>query len=144
MRYLIHETQAGDIPGRNCYLYDIFHLYFLPRKSEGGYISLIPIGTKGPDILFITGHTDQVENYLQAYIQTIPEKTIIVTTCLPEKLKKFKNKKDFYVPNIDGIFCYTRDGKQYGFDFNPSDAELNMYNASGTINQKIQAAYRRL
>ena len=30
------------------------------------------------------------------------------------------------------------------FDFNPSDAELNMYNASGTINQKIQAAYRRL
>lgn len=144
MRYLIHKTQANEIPGRNCYLYDVFHLYFLPRKAEGGYISLIPIGTKGPDILFITGHTDQVENYLHSNIQTIPEKTIVVTTCLPEHLKKFKHKKSFYVPDIDGIFCYTRDGRQYGFDFNPSDAELNMYNASGDIYTKIQAAYRRL
>lgn len=144
MRYLIHETQAAEIAGRSCYLYDIFHLYFLPRKSEGGYIPLIPIGTKGPDILFITGHTDQVETYLKSNIQKIPEKTIIATTCLPERLKKYRSIKNIYVPDINGLFCYTRDGKQYGFDFNPSDAELNMYNASGSIRQRIQAAYRRL
>lgn len=105
---------------------------------------MIPIGAKGPDILFITGHANLVENYLQSNIMKIPEKTIIATTCLPDKLKKFKHKKNIYVPDIDGMFCYIRNGKQYGFDFDPSDAELNMYNATGSIFQKIEAGYRRL
>lgn len=144
MRYLIHESQAAEIPGRNSYLYDIFHLYFLPSKSEGGYISLIPLGTSDPDILFITGHVDQVESYLQSHIKMIPEKTIVATTCMSERLKKYSRKKDIYVPDLEGILCTIRNGELYGFDFNPSDAELNLYRANGDIYKKIDMAYRKL
>ena len=57
MRYLLHQSQLNELNGRQAYLYDIFQLYFLPGKPEGSYIPLVPLGTKGPDVLFITGHT---------------------------------------------------------------------------------------
>lgn len=60
MRYLLHKSQAHELEARQEYLFDIFHLYFLPGKPEGSYIPLIPVGTKGLDVLFITGHTTYV------------------------------------------------------------------------------------
>ena len=50
MRYLLHKSQAHELKARQEYLFDIFYLYFLPGKSEGSYIPLIPVGTKGPDV----------------------------------------------------------------------------------------------
>lgn len=115
-----------------------FSLYFLPRTSEGSYIPLLPLGTYDLDILFITGHANHVEEYLNKYIKTIPETIIVATTCLPQNLKKYTNQKQIYVPDIDGQYCYYHDGKPYGFRFNPTDSELNFYNSTGDILSRIK------
>lgn len=80
MRYLLHQSQLNELNGRQAYLYDIFQVYFLPGKPEGSYIPLVPLGIKGPDVLFITGHTYQVQDYLGAYIKQIPEHCIVITS----------------------------------------------------------------
>ena len=124
MRYLLHNTQLHELAGRQEYLYDIFQMYFLPGQPEGSYIPLMPIGTSDPDILFITGHSNTVWNHLPAWIDQIPEKTIVITSCLGYTFGHFSRKKGMY--------------------FSISDAELNFYNATGDIWTRVQHAYVRL
>lgn len=144
MRYLLHESQIQELSGRRDYLYDIFHLFFLPGTPEGGFVPLCPMGCDGPDILFIIGHADFVKEYLKDNMKHISEKIIVATTCLPNNLKRYCANKEIYVPNISDGYCYIHKGKPYGFDFDPTDAELDMYNASGDIIMRIQAGYRLL
>lgn len=144
MRYLLHESQRQELSGRCEFLYDIFHLYFLPRTSEGRYIPLIPLGSTNYDILFITGHVNQVEEYLSTHIKNIPEMIIVATTCLPQNLRKYTNQKKIYVPDINGQYCYYHDGQPYGFRFNLTDSELNFYNSTGDIFTRIKSGYRLL
>lgn len=144
MRYLLHQSQINELNGRLLYLFDIFQMYFYQEKSEGDYIPLIPLGTKGPNVLFITGHTKQVENYLDKYIKQIPEPCIVITSCMGYYFKKFAKTKEIYVPNTCQIFCHLRDGGPYGFEFNISDAELDLYNTTGNIKRRIQSVYTRL
>lgn len=141
MRYLLHQTQFNEFHSRQSYLYDIFHLYFLPGKLEGSYIPLIPMGDTGPDVLFITGHTNQVMEYLVNYIKQVPEHCIVITSCMGHHFKKFTNKKEIYVPDVYQDFCLLRDGSMYGFEFDISDAELDFYNSSGSIKERICFSY---
>lgn len=144
MRYLLHSSQLSELTGRQAYLYDIFHLYFLPGQPEGSYIPLTPVGTTKPSILFITGHTDQVDEYLRQTLSYIPESKIVITSCFTSNFKKYASKKEIYVPASQQDFCLLRNGMPYGFDFNISDPELNFYNATGDIMIRVQAAYSRL
>lgn len=144
MRYLLHESQMNEFTSRNTYLYDIFHMFFLPGHPEGRYIPLSPVGAKGPNILFITGHTNYVQEYLDSKINEIPEKTIVITSCFGVSFKKYASKKKIFVPNVPGNLCLLRDGKPFGFDFDISDSELNLYNAAGEIMNRIKFAYKEL
>jgi hypothetical protein len=144
MRYLLHNTQLHELAGRQEYLYDIFQMYFLPGQPEGNYIPLMPMGTSGPDILFITGHANTVWNFLSARINQIPEKTIVITSCLGYTFGRFASKKDIYVPDLRQAYCELHSGEPYGFSFPISDAELNFYNATGDIWTRVQHAYVRL
>ena len=51
---------------------------------------------------------------------------------------------EIYVPDLKQPLCLLRDGWPYGFDFEISDAELDLYNSAGTITERIQSAYQRL
>ena len=144
MRYLLHETQRRELQARQQYLFDVFRMYFLPGKPEGGFIPLKPVGTECPDILFITGHTGYVREYLSRTAKVIPEKTIVITSCMGRSFKKYAAGKELYVPDLKQPLCLLRDGRPYGFDFEISDAELDLYNATGTIFERIQSAYKRL
>lgn len=144
MRYLLHESQRGELVGRQQYLYDVFRTYFLPGKPEGGFIPLEPVGTVSLDVLFITGHANYVGDYLKSRIKSIPERIIVITSCMGRTFRKHIANKAIYVPDIRKDLCYLRSGKPYGFDFNISDAELNFYNSSGSILERIQSAYDRL
>lgn len=63
MRYLLHQSQFKELHARQTYLYDIFHLYFVPTKSEGNFIVLVPLGRNipiyfsSPDIQTLFGST---------------------------------------------------------------------------------------
>ena len=144
MRYLLHESQRDELTGRQQYLYDVFHMYFLPGKPEGGFIPLMPVGISCPDIVFITGHTGYVRDYLTRAAKNIPEKIIVITSCMGRSFKKDAPRKEIYVPNLKQPLCLLRDGRPYGFDFDISDSELNLYNSAGTITERIQNAYERL
>lgn len=144
MRYLLHASQRSELTGRRQYLYDIFHMYFLPGQAEGGFIPLKPLGPNILDVLFITGHANYVGNFFQNAIGSIPEKTIVITSCLGRSFQKYSRKKAIYVPDSTKTLCLLRNGKPYGFDFNISDAELNLLNCSGSIMERIQSAYDRL
>lgn len=141
MRYLLHESQLNETAARKDYLFDVFRMYFLPGIPEGRYTPLIPIGEKGPDILFITGHTNSVFLHLDKTLSNIPEKTIVITSCYGDRFKKFAHKKKIYVPNLPKELCQVRSGKPYGFNFDISDAELDFYNAQGDIMERIKSAY---
>ena len=144
MRYLLHKTQLNELNARQEYLFDIFHLYFLPGKPEGSYIPLVPMGTKGPDILFITGHTNYVFDYMEQHYRHIPEHCIVVTSCLGRIFKKYAYQKQFYVPDLHTNYCYLHNGAPYGFGFDISDAELDFYNAQGNIWERLDTAYSKL
>ena len=144
MRYLLHETQRGELHARQQYLFDVFRMYFLPGKPEGGFIPLVPVGTGCPDILFITGHTGYVESYLRGAAKSVTEKTVVITSCMGLSFKKYAARKVIYVPDLKRPLCLLRDGRPYGFDFEISDAELDLYNSTGTITERIQSAYQRL
>ena len=144
MRYLIHKSQAAEIPARQSYLYDIFYLYFLPGNPEGSFIPLIPVGEEGPGILFITGHNDQVAEHLSSYFRTISEKRIVITSCLGGSFEPWAIKKEVYVPKSASPLCVLRKGEAFGFSFPISDAELNFYNADGDFETKLKTAYELL
>ena len=145
MRYLLHESQVHEMRPRLDYLFDIFHLYFLLGKPEGSYIPLIPVGIKGPDVLFITGHTNFVSSYMEQYQREIPERNVVITSCMGQHFRKYASKhRAIYIPKSKERFCLLHHGAPYGFNFNISDAELDFYNAAGDIWARIEAAYRRL
>lgn len=144
MRYLLHQNQISELKARQSYLFDIFHLYFLPSQPEGSYISLTPLGSGSPDMLFITGHTDQVLDYLNSHIRQVPEHCIVITSCMGRYFRNFAAQKEIYVPDIHNDFCLLRNGSNYGFGFYISDAELDFYNASGSIENRVRLAYDRL
>lgn len=141
MRYLLHKDQDYELPARLVYLYDIFRLYFHPGKPEGEFIALYPVGHREPDYLFITGHANKVRQYLDDMILSIPEKAIVITSCIGTSFKRFASKKAIYVPKQTTPYCEIRNGQPFGFDFRISDPELDFYNADGTISDRLQAAY---
>ena len=144
MRYLIHESQLNEARARCEYLYDVFKLYFLPGKPEGSYTPFIPVGNNEEDILFITGHTPYVHAYLRAFLASIPEKEIVITSCMGHSFVKYATERTLYVPDVLKKYCDIRDGRAYGFDFRISDAELNFYNADGDVRERLMKAYVRL
>lgn len=144
MRYLLHESQREELAARQAYLYDIFHVYFLPGKPEGRYIPLYPFSSTLPDVLFITGHVNQVYRYLFANIESVQERVIVITSCFGNFFREFAAEKEVYVPDLREGYCHLRNGSPYGFDFKISDAELDFYNAKGDVMERICSAYDRL
>ena len=144
MRYLIHESQLDEARARCEYLYDVFKLYFLPGKPEENYTPFIPVGGGGEDILFITGHAKYVHSYLEMYLDSIPEKEIVITSCMGRSFVKYATKRTIYVPDVLKNHCDIRDGHAYGFNFRISDAELDFYNADGDVRERLMKAYVRL
>ena len=146
MKYLVAETQAYEIPGRLEYLYDIFHLYFMPQNTIDGFIPLTPLGVAEPSILFVVGHYDQIAKYLDQNNDQIKEKTIVFITCYANHLKTYKKNKATWFTSFskDEIsYCYA--GDKYGFGFAITESELNFYNSRETdIFKRIKENFKVL
>lgn len=144
MRYLLHESQHDELLARQKYLYDVFHLYFIPDISDNGFITLKSVGCCFNEILFITGHDRYVMNYLRTCSEFITETTIVITSCGGDRFKEYANNKTLFVPDDDQYFCYYRDGRPFGFDFPITDNELNLYNTNGSIIDRIRQVYKQI
>ncbi len=146
MKYLVAETQAYEIPGRQEYLYDIFHLFFIPQNTIDGFIPLTPLGVAESSILFVVGHYDQIAKYLAHNIDQIEDQTIVFITCYANHLKKYKkNKATWFMSFSKNKISYCYAGDNYGFGFEITESELNFYNSRKTnISERIKENFKLL
>lgn len=142
MRYVIlrNKVNIKEICSRQEYLYDIFKVYTIPLYKNG-IVELKSFPENVFDVLFIFGHNNQVFSYLNTNKPN--EKNIVLITCYTGPITKFNmsDKKIFYTNNI----TYKLDGKKYGFEFEITNAELNLYNCKkDSLEEKLESCFERV
>lgn len=130
MRYAFKEINKKELVARNQYLYDVFKLYFIPVKTQDGFIILQSIPSNCISLFFITGHRMDVINYLSKNKNCISEKNVVINSCFDKKFKKAFKKKHVFVSHYDSEnYSKIRDGRSYGIDFCVTNSELNLLNS---------------
>lgn len=133
MRYLFYKSEEDSLNHRIEYIFDIFKLYAIKTGETNKFIVLetfpFKTSTSYPKILFIIGHSKDVNRYLEQNIANITENIILTITCFPDKLKKFlKYNKQIYSSKNKGGITNIYKGDNWGFKFDISDSEINLYN----------------
>ena len=106
----------------------------------------MPLGTAEFSAIFIVGHYDQVRKYLKSNIRNIEEGTIVLITCYASKLKRFKkNDKVWFVSTAENELSYCYRGKDYGFEFDITESEIDFYNCSKLeVMERIEKCFQHL
>ena len=142
MRYILLRKKISfeEIKSRQEYLYDVFKVYTIPFYFDN-YIELRSIPENYGNVVFINGHNNQVYSFL---INEEPkEHDIVMITCYQGLVKKikFSDKDMFFTDTITDKL----NGKEYGFDFEITNSELNLYNCSyNSIKDKINYSFERI
>lgn len=126
MRYILlnQKISNDEIISRKEYIYDVFKVYTIPfRRKE--ILELRSIPENSHDIVFIHGHNNDVFWYLAKCLPY--EKNIGLITCFIGWITRVNipNKQLFFTDRITNKY----DGRKYGFNFNITEAELNLYNS---------------
>lgn len=142
MRYVIlkNKVDIEEICSRQEYLYDVFKVYTIPLYKNG-IVELKSFPENVFNVLFIFGHNNQVFSYLNTNEPS--EENIVLITCYTGSITKFSmsDKKIFYTNNI----TYKLDGKKYGFEYEITDAELNLYNCKNdSLEEKLESCFERV
>ena len=141
MRYILLKKTLSfeEIRSRQEYLYDVFKIYTIPFYYEN-YIELRSVPKNYCDIVFINGHNNQVYSFLKNEEPT--EKDIILITCYQGLVATLNFPgKCIYFSNTT---TDKLNGKEYGFDFEITNSELDLYNCSYTlIKDKLDYSFER-
>lgn len=134
MRYILDPLFTSEVDARIKYLYKTFHLYFVPMIPYSKYDNKKAVLISFPfcveaDICMICGHNNFVACILQNQENEIYETNIYIISCA-KKYHEFYNVsgKNVFIVNQMDEYAYTYYGKDYGFGFDITDSELNMYN----------------
>lgn len=145
MLFYLDKRLSTEIKHRKDYLFSVFGLYFVNPKENGNFISFESFPKNALDICFIVGHNAAVSTFLNS--QKILEKTVVVISC------DGGYKKSFCIPNKKIYLSYRnkqgltlrRNGKNYGFLFDPTDSELDLYNCTErNIYERINRSFDRI
>lgn len=132
-----------EIKSRIHYCNSVFCLYFTYRiKDNALIISSFPNTAK--KYLFIVGHNSDICKYILSKHEFI-ENLVIISCKIPEfYLNKFSANKIFISNrNSNGNFFYN--GKDWGFNFNITEDELDLFNLTAKdIQEKINQIFRRV
>lgn len=142
MRYVLLRKKVfvEEIKSRQEYLYDIFKIYTIPFYFDN-YVELRSIPENFGNIIFINGHNGQVCSYLMS--KKIGENIVVMITCYRGLIQaiNFNNKKMFFTDTTTDKL----NGKEYGFNFEITNSELNLYNCPYTsLNDKIEYSFERI
>ncbi len=142
MKYILIDEKKDiyEIKSRQKFLYDIFKMYTIPFYFDD-YIELKSIPESTGNVTFIKGHNGQIYNYLKK--KKLNDKNIVLITCYKGIIRKIKlkNKNVFF----SDVTTNRLDGKQFGFNFEITNSELNLYNCSyESINDKINYSFERI
>lgn len=146
MKYLIQQEFSKEIPAREQYIYDVFHLWIIPFRIENKFIFLNSIPSHALDnFLFIIGHNYDVAYFLKSH--NIREDIIVAITCdgTVNFSKKYLPHKKLFLPFQNNNNCAALlNGSLYGFDFDLTESELLLYNNNHipNINERIENAFK--
>lgn len=147
MRYLLSTNMHGEQAVRQQYLYDVFQVWFVRTRETDGFITLqaFPF-TYENDILIFYGHNKDIRAYLKSHGKSISEKNIFIISCsLYDNKDYILSGKKTYLSIDRNCFTHLLIGKEYGFDFNITECELNLYNNScSTPLEKLTSSLVRL
>ena len=140
MTFYLDPSFSIEKEARRNYLQETFKIYFYERQDPK-IKNVITFETFPQnfekDVCIIFGHCLFVAYLLELNI--IEEKEIFIISCSlsHSELFKCKGKKTYIVPQQNG-YAIQRLGKEYGFNFNPTDAEINMFlNKKDSVKEKI-------
>ncbi len=148
MRYFLRYDNRTETFSRKKYLEKIFNLWFIEKEIIGDFIVLesLPLTTES-NICIIYGHNFEVKNLLKNHRKTILEKNIFIISCLTKNPKDFTvpNKRIYISPQKKGNGVKLRKGSEYGFNFDISDVELNLFNCPiQGILEKLTSVFERI
>lgn len=135
------KSEEDTKKSRMEYLFDVFKIYTLSKEDED-FIILEGFPFKFIDVFFIIGHEKLVYEYLKKNFNSIEEKNMVIITCYPKMFKEFKGKgKNIFVSKNDNDITRTYEGNKWGFEFDISDSELDLYNSrNGNIMDKLRSS----
>ena len=132
MRYLLRSGNKSELSARLEFLEQTFNLWFIPNGTIGSFTILesFPLSTE-KDICLIYGHNFEVAHLLRAHIESLPEKNLYIIACLTDNPRDFivSSKKTFIAPQEKNEGIKLRFGNEFGFDFDISDIELDLFNS---------------
>lgn len=143
MRYIVlsNSLTQEEIYHRKVFIEKSVGVYFISNTIDGG-IEFTSFPSTLHDCIMIVGHNGSVKRYLLS--NSIPERNIVIISCLVILNKAITKKKNIYVSfNNEGITNFY-DGKEWNLNFNISEVELKLINGSGNIMTKIEKNFRRI
>lgn len=148
MRYLLRCGNQSEVLARKEYLEQTFHLWFVQKGFIGPFIVLesIPLSVEN-DICVVYGHNYEVAYLLKKHKEKLPEKNIFIIACLTDNPKDFilPRKRIFISPQKKDEGVELRKGAEFGFNFDISDAELNLYNSKILLPlEKLMSVFIRI
>lgn len=143
MRYIVLSNclTQEEIYHRKVFIEKSVGVYFISKPIDEG-IEFTSFPSTLHDCIMIVGHNCSVKKYILS--NSIPERNIVIVSCLVILNKAITNKKNIYVSfNNEGITNFY-DGKEWNLNFNISEVELKLINSSGNIMTKIKKNFRRI
>lgn len=143
MRYIVlsNGLTQEEIYHRKVFIEKSVGVYFISKPIDGG-IEFTSIPSTLYDCIMIVGHNGSVKRYILS--NSIPERNIVIVSCLVILNKTIAKKKNIYVSfNNEGITNFY-DGKEWNLNFNISQVELKLINGYENIMTKIEKNFRRI
>ena len=128
------------------YLYDVFKLWFVQTGEIGDFDVLESFPFGNDDLALIYGHNFEIVFLFERYSTELKEKNIAIISCETDVPRGYflRSKRVFLAPQRGGK-AELLIGKEYGFEFDITDAELRLYNCrvQGTL-KKVSSVFIRI
>lgn len=147
MRYFLQkEFEASFIKRRN-FLYDISNLYWVPETNNSDFLCLksFPYNIND-DICIVYGHNNKTYELIKNS-GIIYEKNVYIIACAINYREKYKkiDKNVYFSPQDESDTLAPYIGDEFGFDFDITDVELNLYNCrEKDFRQKLNLCFELL
>lgn len=155
-----YENFNAEILGRKEYLYNIFKLYFVIKKTVYFKKSLIfpqyyileSFPPKCMNNFFvIVGDTNFVIDYINTHKKDFDGKILIIITCIKDNKKKInrllsalKCESIYLTRQINDEADYY-DGSKWGFNFKITISELDFYNSNkNNVIERLDENFERI
>ena len=132
-----------EIQSRMHYCNNAFHLYFT-FQIDANSLRIRSFPNTAVEYLFIVGHNNDICKYIlnkKDYVKNI----IIISCGIPEIYFKKFNAKHIFVSNRNSSKNYFYNGRDWGFNFNITEDELDLYNLNGKdIKEKVNQICKKV